>query len=189
MCSVDRSMVCIGFLRASETRWFAAPGDAARLSARWSVSWAMRGGCRTACPGALCCRVCLPPCDPRTLLLPAAIARILVRAARTPIGSPPFRRLRAIAAPLPGRQGPLSLPLKIVALRLARRPQFPARKPSHDDVGVLALQLKRGLQLLALARAKRGRLVVDQNRPVRKARWHPDILTVPTRAVFLRPAG
>jgi hypothetical protein len=83
----------------------------------------------------------------------------------------------------------LPLLLKIVSLRLAGRPQFAARKPAHDDVGVLALQLgERRLQLLALARAECGRLVVDQNRPVRKAWWHPDILTVPTRTVFL-PAG
>jgi hypothetical protein len=44
------------------------------------------------------------------------------------------------------------------------------------------------LQFLALPRAECGGFVVDQDRPVREAGRHPDILTVRTPAVP-RPAG
>jgi hypothetical protein len=59
-------------------------------------------------------------------------------------------------------------------LRLLRVvPQTAACEPFHHDVGVGAFQLsERRLQLLALRRTEGGRLVVDEDCPVRKTRRH-----------------
>ena len=127
---------------------------------------------------ALRCRILFRPCALGTILFLESIARILVRAAGTPVAPPPLRgRRRTIAPRLTRRGRRMFLRLEIVALRFARRPQLSPREPLHGDVGVLPLQLHEGrLQLLALARAEGGRLVVDQNRPVRIAGRHPLIL-------------
>ncbi len=76
------------------------------------------------------------------------------------------------------RRRRVALHLEIVALRLPRLPQLPAREPAHRDVCALPLELyERRLELLALPRAERRRLLVDQNRPVGMAGRHPAILT------------
>jgi len=141
--------------------WLALARDVARL-----VAIALRRGILLR-PGAL-----------GTILFLEPIARILVRAAGTPLTSPPLGSFRTLRAPLARRGRGVLLHLEIVALGLARRPQLAAREPLHGDVGVLALQLhERRLQLLALARAERRRLVVDENCPVRVAGRHPVILS------------
>jgi Uma2 family endonuclease len=129
------------------------------------VAIALRGG------------ILLRPRALGAILFLEAISWILVRSAGTPVAAPPLGAFRPLPARLARRAGRVLLRLKILALRLARLPQLAAREPAHGDVGVLALQLhERRLQLLALAGAKRRRLVVDQDSPVRVARRHPAIL-------------
>ena len=56
-------------------------------------------------------------------------------------------------------------------------PYASAREPLHHDVRILSLQLMKGrLYLFSVARAKGGRLVVDENGPVRVTRGHLYIL-------------
>src|SRR3990172_5488415 len=66
---------------------------------------------------------------------------------------------------------PMFLPgLPGVAFFFSGFPQPAARKPLHQHVGVLTTQLmKCGEQLLALARAERGGLVVDEGLPLLQA--------------------
>ena len=154
-----------------------APRSIATRRADWLVAPRLRRVARLVAI-ALRCGILLRPRALGTILLLEPIARILVRAAGAPVAAAPLRRRRPIASRLARRRRRMLLDLKIVALRLARRPQLPSREPLHGDVGVLALQLHEGrLQLLALARAEGGRLVVDQNRPVRVAGRHPFILS------------
>ena len=93
-----------------------------------------------------------------------AITGIAVFAARPPVTAPLLeRRFRRTLSGL---------------RRLRRLPQPPARKPFHDNVGVLSAQLiERRQELFALARAKGRRLLVDEDGPVRVARRHPCIVT------------
>ncbi|MCC7416216.1 MAG: hypothetical protein IT176_03675 [Acidobacteria bacterium] len=118
--------------------------------------------------------IALRPLVPRliSLLLPVeAIPGIAVLAAGPPVASSRAgccvvtgsASLRFPAEE--GRAGALA-PLEVVVLGLRRVPQPPARKPLHRGVRVLALELvQRGQQLLPLARAERGRPVVDQDGP------------------------
>ena len=83
----------------------------------------------------------------------------------------------ALRLPRCGCRVPLHLKNRPARLR-ATPTVFPARKPLHGDIGVLALQLhERRLQLLALPRAESRRRAVDQDRPVGMAGRHPAILT------------
>jgi hypothetical protein len=86
-------------------------------------------------------------------------ARILVRAAWTPVLTTLFGGLRRVAA------GPLRL--------LGRIPQLAPREVPHRYIAVGPAQLRDGgEQFLALARAERCGLAVDEDRPVRVSRRH-----------------
>ncbi len=99
----------------------------------------------------------------RPVLFLEPIARILVRSARTPVARPFLH-------------GPHRAVLR-GALRLWRVPQLSTREPLDHDVLVLALELiDRRQQLFAIARTERGRLAVDQDRPVHETRRHRSIL-------------
>src|SRR5581483_933353 len=88
-----------------------------------------------------------------------ACARVCVFAARPPLA----------CAMLAGRT---RTSLRIACF-LGAVPQAFAREPLEHDVRVRPLQLmERRQELLFFAGAKRGRLVVDQNRPVGVARRH-----------------
>jgi hypothetical protein len=92
-----------------------------------------------------------------------SIAGIAVFAAWPPVATPLFERWlrRALRGPR----------------RLGRLPQASAREPLHHDVDAFSAQLmKRRQKLLALARAKGRRLLVNENRPVGVARGHSPIV-------------
>src|SRR4029077_16046085 len=64
------------------------------------------------------------------------------------------------------------------ALRLRRIPQPALREPLHRDILIGMLQLReRRQELFPIASAARGRLAVDEDRPVREARGHLCIVT------------
>ena len=99
----------------------------------------------------------------RSVLLLEPIPRILVRAPRPPV--PPALLLRS--------RHRLRRPFG-----LRRVPHLASRKPFHHDVRALPLQLmQRRQQVFAAGRPERGRLVVDQDRPVDEARRHFDYCT------------
>jgi len=62
--------------------------------------------------------------------------------------------------------------------RLRRAPQLAAGKPFHDDVGILAFQLMKGWQqFFGFARTEGRGVVVNQDCPIREARWHLSIVS------------
>src|SRR2546425_1139659 len=102
-------------------------------------------------------------------LVAGMLSRILVLAAGSPVAAAHVSFASRRRAHIP------RAPRRTLGIR--RFPQLPAREPLQPHILVRALQLiERGQQLLMIARAKRGRLAVDQNRPVRKARRHRVIL-------------
>jgi hypothetical protein len=63
------------------------------------------------------------------------------------------------------------------------RPQTSAREPHHHRIGMLVLQLLEGrLELLAVLRAKGGRLSFDDDRPVGEAWRHNSFESPITRS-------
>lgn len=162
------------------TRGFVAPPASARPRIRQATA-RLAGDRRSEArlvAIALRGRIVLRPRALGTVFLLESIARIFVRAAGTPVAAPPFRPLGTVGTALVWRGRRVPAHLKVVALRLARRPQPPPREPRHRDVGVPAPQLrKRRQQLFALAGAEGRRLVVDQDRPVRVTGRHPAILS------------
>src|SRR5262245_35268166 len=66
------------------------------------------------------------------------------------------------------------LRLALGAVRLlGTLPEASPREPLEGDVGIGALELVKGrLQVGLVARSEGGRLVVDEDGPVREARWH-----------------
>jgi len=91
-----------------------------------------------------------------------------VRATGAPLGAAFFRGNR--------------WPAPSIARRFRRIPQLASRKPFHHDIGIRAFELiEGGKQFLGFASAKRRRRVVDQDRPVGEARWHPRIVADLTR--------
>ena len=89
-------------------------------------------------------------------------SRVLVLAARPPFRASLFAELGLA----------LSLPL-----RIWRLPESPARKPFHHDVLVGAAELMEGRQQVFLSfRAKRSRLLIDEDGPIHVARRHEGIV-------------
>ena len=152
--------------------WAVAMRPARRLAAPWPIA-ARRPG-RRLVPRAVAMR------RPRWFAAPWAIAaglagRRLVAICLRPLLEPRARILvRAAGAPAASALLSLRPRPPLSGLRcFGRLPQAPARKPLEHDVLVRPSELvKRGQQLFLLARAERGRLPVDQNRPERVARGH-----------------
>ncbi len=176
---------------AGAVRGFIGPGPIAarRAAARGATapgSIATRGPARRGFVRPwLTVAAALRPHAVRAILLLESIARILVHAAGAPILAAVFlvASPRRIARGRAGRRLPFTpfvrpggralAPLKVFALELLRLPQPAACEPLHLGVRVLALQLvERRQQFFLLPRAKRRRLVVDEDGPVRVARRH-----------------
>ena len=99
-------------------------------------------------------------------------ARIFVLPAR-----PPVFAAGVSLAPRRSSRWSLFPPLEVFAFLFLRFPQPSAREPLHRDVFVLPFQLvQRRQEFLWIARAERGRSVVDEDRPVRESRRHSTIV-------------
>jgi hypothetical protein len=92
-----------------------------------------------------------------------ALARILVLPARAPF-----------------RTAPLDGPMERGARLIGRVPEPPTGEPLQHRIGMPRLQLpQRRQELLLIVRAERGRLSLDNDRPVDVARRHQVILALP----------
>jgi hypothetical protein len=188
-----------GFL--SVARWLVAPGSIAAGPAE-----ALRRGTWRPTRGFVLPRFSLGPWSgrlglprpvatrrpARRFIRPGSIARwratelVALRAHLAPLAPLRFlvelrARIFVVAARPPILITPLPRHLRFLprlALRLLRVPQPALREPFQLDVRIRAFELReRRQQLLPLARAERRRRVVDEDRPVRKARRHLCIVT------------
>ena len=118
---------------------------------------------------------------------PVAIAARLVAVRSGPaIG----RTGWALTIPVWSRPFPAALPLSAAGLarRIARVPELAALEPFHDGRRVLVAQtIEDREDLLGVVRAKRRRLIIDDDRPVGMARGH-DVIVTPALPADSLPA-
>src|SRR6185503_12486627 len=108
---------------------------------------------------------CVGPRAHRPVPLLEPIARILVRAARPPIGVAPLAARRRLAV---RRLCRTLAALEVFVLRFARFPEPAAREPLQGDVRIFSLQLMEGGQeLFPLPGPECRWRAVDEDRPVR----------------------